>query len=313
MVMVRNNWKGFIIKAVVFLAIVVSLDFLVGKTYRNLELKALEHSPYGMVTEYTMWKVDADVIIMGASEALHSYIPSLLEERLGMTVYNCGKDGCRFYYQNAMINGILDRYNPKMIIWSVSPNFLCKPSEEDKGNLSQLNPFYSENEYCRWILKTKSVYEPIKLLSKCYSYNSRLFPFFYKMFMPDYNYEYGGYAPVFDTQKNLKIESQKWRDEYDESMESMFNQTIMRCIRNDVKIVFVFTPRFEKADYNALITYVHLKTTIEDNRLPLIDDLYHNEDLMKPELFKDNAHLNNDGAILFTHMLADRIIDMYMY
>lgn len=302
------QYRLLIIKVIIFLVLLVGIDFLVGKVYHSLELKALDHSPYGMITEYTMWKVNTDVVIMGASEALHSYVPSVLEERLGMSVMNCGKDGCGLYYQIAMVNGILDRYAPKVIIWSVFPNGLCKPSKNDMGVLSQLNPFYKENDFCRQALKAKSKFEPIKLLSSSYSYNSRLFPFIYKIFMPDYSYEKGGYAPLYETPKDLIIESRKWTDKYDESFNAIFDQTIKRCIQNGVKIVFVFTPRLEVGNYDHLITYKHLKSTVEKNNLLLIEDLYHKEELMDPKLFKDNAHLNNNGAIMFTHLLADKII-----
>ena len=305
--MTRNNWKGFVIKAVVFLLIVVGFDFLVGKIYRKLELKALEHSPYGMVTEYTMWKVDTDVVIIGASEASHSYIPSLLEERLGMSVYNCGKDGCRFYYQNAMVNGILNRYNPKMIIWSISPNELCTPSEEDRGNLSQLNSFYNENDFCKQALKTKSKYEPVKLISSSYSFNSRLFPYLYKIIMPDYSFEQGGYAPLYGTNKQLSIKERDWNGVYDETINNVFNQTIERCLQNEVQIVFVFTPRLESESHNELVSYKHLIKSTDKYNVPVIEDLYHDKELMKTELFKDNAHLNDDGARTFNEKLLEEI------
>lgn len=311
MVMAKNNWKGFAIKAVIFLVIVVAFDFLVEKTYKKLELKALEHSPYGMVTEYTMWKVDADVIIMGASEAQHSYIPSLLENRLGMTVYNCGKDGCRFYYQNAMINGILDRYNPKLIIWSISPNFLSTPSEEDKGNLSQLNPFYKENEFCKQALSTKSKYEPVKLCSSSYSFNSRLFPYLFKIIMPDYQYEYGGYAPLFDSKSNLEIKDGTWNDNYDETIKEVFVKTLNRCRQSCVQIVCVLTPRYETDCLSDLVTYTRLKRVLEEQGIPFIEDFFHDQELMSPRYFKDNAHLNNDGARVFNKELSDVLIHNY--
>ena len=308
--MAKNNWKGFIVKALVFLVIAVGFDFFVGKIYRKLEFKALEHSPYGMVTEYTMWKVDADVIIMGASEAQHSYIPSLLEEQLGMSVYNCGKNGCRSYYQNAMINGILDRYNPKMIIWSISPNELSAPSEEDKGNLSQLNSFYKENDFCKQALRTKSKYEPVKLLSCCYAYNSRLFPYLYKIFMLDYQYEYGGYAPLYGSQKDLEIKSRDWYGTYDETLNSVFDSTIKRCVENGVQIVFVFTPRLENESHDTLISYRHLIESINRFDAPLIEELYHDGELMDPKYFKDHAHLNHEGAVLFNKKLSNILADI---
>ena len=307
--MANNNWKSLIVKALVFIIVAVSVDFLIGKTYRILENNALEHSPYGMVTEYTMWKVDADVIIMGASEAQHSYIPSYLEEQLGMTVYNCGKDGCRFYYQNAMINGILDRYNPKMIIWSISPNELCTPSEEDRGNLSQLNSFYRENDFCSQALKTKSKYEHVKLLSAGYSFNSRLCPYLYKIIMPDYSYEKGGYAPLHGKQDDLEIKSREWFGTYDESIKAVLDGTIERCLQNGVKIVFVFTPRLENESHEDLISYKQLKKTIERYNVPIIENLYHDNELMSTQYFKDNAHLNHDGALIFNQKLVGCIVE----
>lgn len=309
--MEKNKWKSFVVKALVFLFIAVGFDFLVGKIYRKLESKALEHSPYGMVTEYTMWKVDADVIIMGASEAQHSYIPSLLEERLGMSVYNCGKDGCRFYYQNAMINGILDRYKPKVIIWSISPNFLSTPSEEDKGNLSQLNPFYKENEFCKQVLSTKSKSEPVKMYSSSYSFNSRLFPFLFKIIMPDYQYEYGGYAPLFDSKYGLVIKDGDWKDNYDEILKKVFVETLQRCKQSGVEVVCIMTPRYEIDCLSDLVSYQMLIKVMEEQRVPFITEFFHDPELMSPRYFKDNAHLNHDGALLFNEKLSDVLTHKY--
>ena len=114
-----KEYKSLFIKTVIFLVVIVAVDFCCGKLFRLLELKALDRSPYGMPVENAMWKVDKDVVIIGASEACHSIIPQVLEDSLGLSVCNCGQDGCRFYIQNAMINGLVDRYSPKMILWSV--------------------------------------------------------------------------------------------------------------------------------------------------------------------------------------------------
>lgn len=307
--MAKNQWKGFAIKATVFLIIIVCVDILVGKTYKKLEDITVERAPFGMVTEYTMWKVNADMVIIGASEACHSYIPSLLEDSLGLSVYNCGKDGCRFYYQNAMIHGVLDRYSPKIIIWSISPGELNTPSEKDRGNLSQLNPFYDKNEFCRQALKTKSKYEPVKLLSKSYSYNSQLFRYLF-LIKSDYSYEKGGYAPLYGTQKALDISDRSWEDHYDTTIQEVFSNTLDRCIQSDVQVVCVFTPRYEKENHEDLVSYQELKKILSAKGIPLIEDLYHDPDLMNPECFKDNAHLNHKGALLFNEKLSEVIRGM---
>lgn len=307
--MAKNNWKGFVVKAIVFLVIAAGFDFLTGKIYKKLELKALEHSPYGMVTEYTMWKVDADVIIMGASEAQHSYIPSFLEKRLEKSVYNCGKDGCGFYYQNAMINGILDRYNPKMIIWSITPNFLHALWKKDRGNLSQLNPFYKQSEFCKQAILQKSKFEPFKLLSSSYTFNSRLFPYLFKIFIPDHDFEYGGYAPLFDSKHSIVIKDQNWDDNYDESLKEVFVETLLRCKQSGVQVVCVLTPKYVKDCLSDLVSYQMLKTVFEEQEIAFIEELYHDPDLMNSCYFKDNVHLNHEGALLFNKKLSDKLVE----
>lgn len=301
----KTNYRLLIIKGLVFLALFVGIDFLIGKVYRYLEIKALEHSPYGMVTEYTMLKVDADVVILGASEAQHSYIPRILEDSLGMSVYNCAKDGCGFYYQDAMINGILDRYKPKIIIWSIFPNELCT-RKNDEG-ISELKPFYKENKYFRQILRTHSNFESIKLLSNSYIYNSKLLWYMFMLFLPDYDYEYGGYAPLLGCQNNLKITEGSFVDSYDETISLVFQNTIRRCLENEVQIVFVFTPRFEKGSYDKLVTYKQLKSVTNKYELPIIEDLYHSDELMKPQFFKDNAHLNHEGAEAYMKLFIPKL------
>lgn len=305
------KYRSLIIKSVVFIALLMVGDYLIGNVYRQLENKALEHSPNGMVTEYTMWKVNSDVVIIGASEARHSYVSSLIEQNIGLSVYNCGKESCRFYYQNAMINGILDRYSPKMIIWSITPDYLVTPSLKDKDILSQLNPFCKENEYCKQVLKTKSKYEPVKLKSNSYLFNSRLLPYLYKLLMPDYPME-GGYFPLEGSSRDLKIVDRHWNDRYDTTIKHVFENTINRCIMQGVDIVFVFTPRLDTGAYDDLVSYKELLSTITHYEIPLIDDLYHADTLMKSQLFWDNGHLNSDGALLFSTLLSKEI-SPYIY
>lgn len=302
-----NRYKKFFIKLILFALCFLGVDYLSGYGFRYLENKALLHSPYGMVTEYTMWDVSTDILIMGASEANHSYVCKILEDSLGMTAYNCGKDGCRFFYQNAMINGILDRYVPKIIIWSISPGELTTPSKEDDDNLSQLNPFYHSNEYCRDIVQQKSKYEYIKMCLQTYVYNSRFLPFLFKSFMSDYQYERGGYAPLYGSDKNLKLQERRWENSYDTLVGHYFKNTITRCQKQGAKLVFVFTPRFEIERHDTLLQYIELKRILKEQDVELVEDLYHHEDLMNPVLFKDNAHLNDSGAQKFTKMLVEKI------
>lgn len=69
----------------------------------------------------------------------------------------------------------------------------------------------------------------------------------------------------------------------------------------------IFTPMIREENHSELESYLHLKMVCDKYNIPFIEDLYHDDDLMKKELFKDPAHFNNDGATLFSNKLADKI------
>lgn len=302
----KESYQLLIIKAVVFIALFVGIDFVVGKVFRFLENKAVDKSPYGMVKEYTMWKVDTDVVIIGASEVTHSYIPSILEDSLDMSVYNCGHDGCRFYYQNAMVRGIMDRYHPKTVLWSISPTYLSSPRAGSDNGLSELSVFYKENTFCRRALLTKSKYEPIKLWSNSYIYNSCLFPYLYNIFLAHYQYD-KGYAPLYGSSANTNFEEDRFDEKFEESIGAVFEETCQKCVQNDVDVILIFTPRYKFIDYSNFESYIQLKAIANKYSVTLLENLYHHDELMKAEYFKDNSHLNHKGATIFSKMLAEQV------
>lgn len=307
--MTKSDMKKILIKGLLFVALFFIVDRVSGYIFYFLEHKALQHSPNGMITEYTMEEVDSDVIIMGASDALHSYVSSIIEDSLEMSTYNCGKDGMRFYYQNAMVNGILDRYSPKLIIWSVSPVFLSAPSQEDRDAISDLNPWYRTNEFCRNAILMKSEFEYIKMMSYLYAFNSRLYAYLYKCVMPDYSYQPGGYAPVYGNLPDSKMEVRDYYDEdgLDEKSSKVLLSTLKRCRDAGTDVAFVLTPRYESGEYESISQYTELIDICEEYDAEIITDLFRDKDLLKPCYFKDAAHVNHDGAVLFTEKLVEEI------
>lgn len=304
-----NRYLELVIKFCAFCISFIVVDMLMGVVFKSLELKALEHSPYGMNTEYTMWKVQTDCVIIGASEAQHSYVPSIFADSLNMSVYNCGNDGSRFYYQNAMVNGILDRYSPKLIIWSIAPNYLTSPSNEDIDALSRLNPYYDSNDFCKKALHTKSKYEKIKLLSNLYKYNSRLLVYFYKCVLPDYNY-FNGYAPLYGSSVINEKEVRLYDDKYDKDIEFVFESTLNRCRQSEVDVVLVFTPRYELGKYSQLTSYKRLVNLTSRYEVPLFEEFLCYEMFEKDD-FKDKAHLNDGGAQMFSKIFSSKVKNLY--
>lgn len=305
--MSKCDIKKLLIRSILFAAVFFALDRIFGHVFYFLEHRALQNSPNGMITEYTMEEVDSEVVIMGASEALHSYVSSILEDSLELSVYNCGKDGRRFYYQNAMVNGILDRYAPKLVIWSVSPNFLSSPSQEDKDAISDLNPWYRSNKFCHDAILMKSEFEGLKMQSYLYAFNSRLYAYLYKCIMPDYAYQYGGYSPVTGEMRGNALERRNYSDDLDLRCAEVLRTTLKRCSDNGTKVVFVLTPRYEIGNYKQVSQFEELEKIVHESNMDIIIDLFQDEELIMPKLFRDMAHFNHRGAVAFSKKLANKI------
>src|SRR5690554_6228279 len=105
--------KQLLLKISVLLVLLVVVDKLVGLSFTYFTSKALERAPNAMRTEHTIAKVEAEMIILGASRANHHYNPVILEDSINLSVFNCGKDGKPFYYSAAMFDAIIQRYNPQ--------------------------------------------------------------------------------------------------------------------------------------------------------------------------------------------------------
>lgn len=304
-----KEYKRLLIKGVIFVALVIVLDNTFGVILNILENKALEKSPSSMQVDYTIRKVQSDMVIIGASEAAHSYIPQVLKDSLNCSVYNCGNDGKPALYQIAMVNCILDRYVPKYIIWSVSPMWLSdKNTNEDINRLAVLNPFFKDYPYCRKVIKMRSKYESIKCHSNCYVQNSNLYNYLTCIIIPKKDISYGRYLPLYGTDKNLQLQERDLSTSFSYSKDIVeeFSKTMMRCKDLGSKVILVFTPRYEKSNYSDLVSYKKIQEIALTFNAPLIEDFYRTPEIPS-KYFKDFAHLNDDGARLFTSLLSQYI------
>ena len=132
----------FIKKGSIFLLALFLLDFLIGMGISGLFSK----QKGGQIYQTTMGleSVHTDVLVFGASNASHHYVPSVFRDSLGMSFFNLGRDGMDILYGKAIFNGIVRRYCPKIIIINLSPTELSTDLSYDR--LSPLLPYYRDRE-----------------------------------------------------------------------------------------------------------------------------------------------------------------------
>ena len=66
--------------------------------------------------DYTIKDADQDVIILGNSVMLNSLMPSVLDDSLGMTVYNAASNGQQMAFFHSLFDCLLMRHRPKVVI-----------------------------------------------------------------------------------------------------------------------------------------------------------------------------------------------------
>lgn len=305
-----NSYIKWFLKLLVFCVLFFVGDKLIGVGYKYLQKTASEKSPQAMIVDYSLKQVNADVLIFGASEAAHSYVTEILRDSLQMSVYNCGNDGKPAYYHIAIIRYILSRYTPKLIIWSISPMWLA---EDNNDRLSVLNPYYDEIPACKEMVDKKSKYESIKCRSDCYKFNSLLYDYMTCIIVPKNNFGYGHYLPLYGTDNNLALQDRDLEKafRYSADLAQEFDKTLELCNKKGVKVALVFTPRYEKSSYEHLKNYKVLKEISQKNDIPLIEDYYRNPIINQPHNYKDFAHLNDNGAKMFSSMLVSKLTNWF--
>lgn len=290
-----------------FVTLIILLDFTAGYLFRYLETKALNNNPQGMVAEFTMWKAESDVMIFGSSEARYGLIPSLMKNKLGLSVLNCSHPNQAFYYQYCMINSVLERKKPKVIIWSIYTCYLNTQTEKDKNRLSVLNPFYDTNNYCKRIINKKSKYENLKMMSNLYRFNSCTFDFLYNIFS-NTETDNGYWAHKNSGYKYPTLYSSSEDCGMDSEIVELFVEVIKKCKTSNVELILIIAPRFIKINDNNKNSHKNLIEICANYDVPLINEFYNSPIFLSDStLFKDNIHLNDKGARLFTTLLCDQI------
>ena len=160
--------KVFAIKMLFFIVLFFAADLISGGIIGYLHLNTkninLKNSNYGFTESYK-----DDVVFFGDSTVSHSFIPEKIIVETGLSSYNFASDGCGIYYQYPLLETILDKHTPKVIL--ISSHQLI---ESGSDYLSRIYPYYRTNKYVRKIVNKIHPKASIKLLFNGYVYNSKI-------------------------------------------------------------------------------------------------------------------------------------------
>ena len=298
----KKNYR-YLISGVLFLALLIVADFVTGGILKYFYYR--QSSGWDYETKYSVEDTKADVLIFGASRAQQQYFPDVIKDSLGLTCYNVGRDGMPFFYHYALLQAVLKRHTPKIILLDCEYGAF-KEAESSYERLSSLLPFYKTHPEMRSIIELRSPFEKYKLISQTYPYNSLIFKILSGNLSSGKkkNVTINGYLPLTRSlDEPIKTIDYSERYKVDTLKVKMLQSFIDDCQKRDIKLFLVVSPYYmniKGTDYSDEL----VRKSAVSNHIPYLDYSQKEVFTNNSKLFDDTVHVNITGAKIFSSMLA---------
>lgn len=288
------------------LVCVVVIDFGVGTIFDSLLKELPSEGERVAKSNYVLTRVNADIVVVGSSRAECHYNSKMLQESgLGGAVFNCGVDGALFFYQVAVVNSILDRYTPKMILWDLKLGELAINKQPE--SLGLLYPYYWKNNYIRQFLNEQEPDLKYKIWLNAYRYNATGSRILRSLRLPQ-SEKLGFLAHSSGASfKEVKFFTLDVKQEpLDDRKVELFEETVSRCVSEGVRVVIMHSPYFYEYKGESTTTAC-IKEICAKYGVEFINDSQLPEFIGKSEFIYDALHLNEAGANQFTLILVNQL------
>lgn len=290
-----SDMKKFLIKVITFFGLLVILDYTSGKLFNYLSV----HAKGGMTQRdnYICDELETDILLCGSSRCVHHYNPKMISDSLGLSCYNSGQDGNGVILLYGRLQMIKSHYEPKLIIYDITPGFDLLLGEDDHRYLTWLKPHYERKEISE-IFQSVDKTERFKMLSNMYRYNSHFIELAVDYFHPIINADDNGFVPIDKKMDKSKIKKgnklTKNRYEFD-PLKLDYLHRYADEVSN--QLVFVVSPIWYGMDTAQLQPLMDL---CKSRNIRLLDYSNDPKYVHNDMYFKDGSHLNARGANEFT-------------
>ena len=292
---------GFIL---IIIGIVVGADLLVGAVTGKLIREVPDVGVNQTNTAQALFARTADILILGSSRANHSFDCKVIEDSLGMSCYNAGRDGQNMAYDAMVFFSYLERHKPLIVILDIVDSQL---SNRWFDNLKEMNCYYGLSKPLDRIVDDNSNWiEKIKLKSNLYRYNNT-WQWLLNAHIAESQAERDGFRPMpvnartnfnasFHNKENIKIDKRCFH---------YLEEIRKACDKNHIQLILTYTPSLVVVKNSGLEDWI--VAYAKKNNLTYYDFGRDAEFYEHPELFYDMTHLNAIGAKLFTKKFVQNL------
>lgn len=309
--------KKFILRLLLFCLAPLPLLYLLQYVI-DTGLKKSRYYYYSEWNDLFSGKVNADLVVLGASRAWVQISPRILDTVLHMNTYNLGMDGASLRLQYERFKIYL-KYNkkPKYIVQEVGyTSTLVKNDELQKP--SQYLPYLSDPDVWRIVKSYKSDLSLLDKYFPLYKYNNEVtvvkegIKSYFGKGVPAVKYKgYQGQNKTWDSSFHnfLMTNPQGASWPVDPEAVKAFREYLDFCRDNGIKVIIVYPPAFIQS-----MDYVNNKDEIlgvfnslsAEYHIPFHNYMYDSLNYSRDN-FYNSQHLNRQAAEKFSYKLAKEI------
>ena len=294
-------------KISILLVLLFILDRLIGTLLEN----AYKNAPQGDIKTFThsITNPVENIFIYGSSRAVHGYDTRIFTDSLRLSCFSCGRENSNILYHTVILQEMLKKHSPEIIVLDVSARELTWRSAENSKLVlaSMILPYVGRDTSFANIAKKLFPDELVKTrISKIYAYNSLVLPLLVGKKETLSIKNINGYEPI-DGNKVADI----LPDFTDESKgtDSVAKRSFEECIKTvkekNIMLYVIQSPLYVKP-FPSSVSLDAIKDILDKYNEPFWDYGFDTA-LTKKEYFYDNLHLNTRGAVLFTQKLVSDI------
>lgn len=297
-----SDMKKFSIYIVIFLGLFLLLDICIGYAcdyiFRNFKESTIAYDRY--IFQYN--DHPSEIFITGASKSTHHYIPSIIEDSLGMTCYNGGQDGQNVGYQYLAIEKAFQNGPIKCVILDLSAAQL---GEEWSSRVDYQKVFYKDNtsakKYVDEVMGNKA---PVMKINSV-RYNSRLIDVAGGIMLGQYSDK--GYVelPYTGDEVKLSVNETTEQSNFVPSPLSLsyLDKIVDMCSDNNCRLILCYSPAVvEDESFTSF-----LENYCTEKNVPFWNYCSWEVTMSDRTCFKDGVHMNSKGALLYTNEICSRL------
>lgn len=296
--------KRYLLNITLFFTIILAIDVAVGGFGDYLQT----HAKGGDTkrTNDLVLKDRHDIIVLGSSRAFHHYDTPFLSDTLGLDVYNAGYDGNGIILAYGLLQMILERYQPSLIIYDVEPSFDINVYEPDNHHIRYihyLKPYY-RHRHVGDVIRDVSKEEWNKVHSGMIRYNSCLFSMLKDNYTTSGKTE-KGFSPL----NGIYTQELKCSEEdisIDDFKIKYLEKLISLAKSKKVPIVFIASPKYGSNSSSQILPAIEI---CKRNDITFWNYYSDEEFMLHKEWFKEPMHLNAEGAKAFSRKLIHPILE----